>query len=102
MLLLNEDVQKRVAALADFVIIGPDLLPIDSSLDSTTTAALVPPVVTLATLARSACRDLDPSNEMIVLRIGTRRNEIIIARDEEFSIIAVQKRKGVKKQSRNR
>lgn len=88
----NAEIAERVAVHAGYVVVGPDTLVLKTSMDLTTALNYTNPVLTLTALARSACRDVDPSNDLLVLRIGTRKNEIIACNDKEFSIIAVQKK----------
>lgn len=44
----------------------------------------------LTTKARSVVRDLDPTNDLVFMRIQTKFNEIMVAPDDEFSLIVIQ------------
>lgn len=44
----------------------------------------------LAAKARSVVRDLDPQNDLTFLRIRSRKQEIIVAPDNEFLLIVIQ------------
>lgn len=88
----NEEFVAKITALVDACILGPDLVPVSTTMDVTTTTAYANNMVMLTAAARSACRDLDPSNELLVLRMGTRKNEVIVGIDDEFTIITVQMR----------
>lgn len=86
----NDEICARVRPHCDTIIAGSDLLPISSTMDNTTTTAYASQMSVLSAAARSACRDLDPSNEMMYLRVRTKKNEVCIAVDEEFTLITVQ------------
>lgn len=62
-------------------------------MDNTTTNSIATNMSMLSAAARSACRDLDPSNDMLYLRMESRKNEIIVANDDEFMLITVQNMK---------
>ncbi len=40
--------------------------------------------------ARSALRDLDPVNEVSFLRLRSKKNEILLAPDKDFTLIVIQ------------
>lgn len=44
----------------------------------------------LAWKARSTVRDLDPSNELRYLRIRAKKQEVMVAFDNEFLVIVIQ------------
>ena len=45
----------------------------------------------LAWKARSTVRDLDPTNELRYLRIRAKKHEVMVAFDNEFLVIVIQK-----------
>mmetsp|Transcript_12942 Transcript_12942/g.17696 ORF Transcript_12942/g.17696 Transcript_12942/m.17696 type:complete len:99 (+) Transcript_12942:69-365(+) len=44
----------------------------------------------LAAMARSLVRDLDPQNDLQFLRIRSRMHEIMVAPDNDFTLIVIQ------------
>lgn len=44
----------------------------------------------LVSAARSAVRDIDSTNDLTFLRIGTRKFEYLVAPEKEFTIVVVQ------------
>lgn len=64
---------------------------IQSSLDNTTTATICNQIGNnLLAKAKSYIRDLDASDDLRFLRIKTKKNEILIGCEEEFTIITIQ------------
>ena len=60
-------------------------------------AAMSPPCRTeefmtvLATKARGVVRDLDPKNELRYLRVRAKKAEILVAVDEDFIVVVIQR-----------
>lgn len=82
---------NRIRDHVDTIILDSDLTAVSTTLDNTTTIAFANGMSALSTAAQSACRDLDPSNEMMFLRVRTTKHEFLIGSDNEvFTIITVQ------------
>lgn len=90
---LNDDSVQRIRANCETIILGPDLVTVHSTMDNTSTNSIATNMSMLSSAARSACRDLDPSNDMLYLRMRTRKNEVVVASDDEFILITVQNMK---------
>ena len=45
----------------------------------------------LATKARGVVRDLDPKNELRYLRVRAKKAEILVAVDEDFIVVVIQR-----------
>ena len=45
----------------------------------------------LARKARGVVRDLNPKNELRYLRLRAKRHEVLVATDEEFVVIVIQR-----------
>ena len=45
----------------------------------------------LAKKSRNVVRDIDPKNELRYLRIRAKKHEVLVAFDEEFLVIIIQK-----------
>lgn len=66
-------------------------LSIQSSMDDKTTSTICNQIgKNLVSQAKSCVRDLDASDNLKFLRIKTKKNEILIGCEDEFTIIAIQ------------
>ncbi|CAL8104249.1 unnamed protein product [Calicophoron daubneyi] len=72
------------------IIGSSDGIAIRSSMDNSTTVQYCGLIQQLTAKARSAVRDLDPSNDLTFLRIRSKRNEIMVAPDRDYSLIVIQ------------
>jgi dynein light chain roadblock-type len=54
-------------------------IPIRSSLDASLTQQYAALIKSLSDKARTAIRDIDPTNELIFLRMRTKKHEILVA-----------------------
>ena len=72
------------------VVINSEGTPIRSSMDNTTTQLYTGSLNSLASMARSAVRDVDPLNDLKFLRIRSKKSEIMIAPDNSYSLIVIQ------------
>lgn len=54
-------------------------IPIKSTLDNSTSVQYAGLIQQLADKARSVVRDLDPSNDLMFLRMRTKKHEIMVA-----------------------
>uniref|UniRef100_A0A1A9W3N5 Roadblock/LAMTOR2 domain-containing protein n=1 Tax=Glossina brevipalpis TaxID=37001 RepID=A0A1A9W3N5_9MUSC len=62
-----------------------------SSFDTTVSVGIVKLICgVLVAAARSAVRDLDSTNDLCFLRVGTRKFEYMVAPETEFSIVVIQ------------
>ena len=41
-------------------------------------------------MASSMVRDMDPENELVILRVQSRKNELIIAPYEDYLLVVIQ------------
>lgn len=87
----NDAFISKIRDHVDTIILDSDLATVSSTLDNTTTIAFATGMSALSAAAQSACRDLDPSNEMMFLRVQTTKHEFLIGTDNEvFTLITVQ------------
>jgi dynein light chain roadblock-type len=54
-------------------------IPIRSTLDASLTQQYAALIKSLSDKARTAIRDIDPTNELIFLRMRTKKHEILVA-----------------------
>ena len=70
-------------------------IPAYSSMDNATTLQYISMSQTLVGLSRGLVRDVDPQNDLVILRIRTRKSEIIVApekssKDKDSYLIVIQ------------
>ncbi|VEL27644.1 unnamed protein product [Protopolystoma xenopodis] len=76
-----EETLKRIQAhkgVIGVIIVSSDGIPIRTTLDNSTTVHYCSLIQQLTSKARSAVRDLDPSNDLTFLRIRSKKNEIMM------------------------
>lgn len=86
----NDPFVSRIRAHVQTVVVDASGLAIQSSLDQQNTLSYSANMKSLAAQARSAVRDLDSTNDLKFLRMGTRKNEVMIGVEDEFTLIAIQ------------
>ncbi len=72
------------------IVLNEDDLPIRTNVGSTATMAYANSCRPIEILARHTVRDLDPDNELVLIRIRTLKNEIIIAPEKKHLLVVVQ------------
>ena len=74
------------------IVTNPEGIPIRSSMDNATTQLYAASVESLASMARSAVRDIDPLNDLKFLRVRSKKHEIMVAPENNYSLIVIQGR----------
>jgi len=80
-----EETIKRIQehkGVLGMMIINGDGVAVRTSMDTTQTNSYSAVLSRLADQARSALRDLDPTNEVTFIRLRSKRNEILLAPGE--------------------
>ena len=88
-----EDTLERIQShkgVVGLVIVSEDGIPIRTTLDNSTTLQYVAMCNTLCGLARGVVRDTDPQNDLKILRVRTKKNEIIMAPEGGRYLIVIQ------------
>ncbi|KTF71323.1 hypothetical protein cypCar_00050118, partial [Cyprinus carpio] len=65
-------------------------IPIKSTLDNSTTVQYTGLLHQLTMKARSTVRDIDPQNDLMFLRIRSKKHEIMVSTDKEYLLIVIQ------------
>lgn len=78
------------------IITNSEGVVIHSTMDNSTTQQYLANCSGLAQMARCAIRDLDPQNDLKFLRVRSRKCEIMIAPESEYSLIVIQAHEGDK------
>uniref|UniRef100_A0A8C1JFJ7 Dynein light chain roadblock n=1 Tax=Cyprinus carpio TaxID=7962 RepID=A0A8C1JFJ7_CYPCA len=72
------------------VVIPTACIPIKSTLDNSTTVQYTGLLHQLTMKARSTVRDIDPQNDLMFLRIRSKKHEIMVSTDKEYLLIVIQ------------
>uniref|UniRef100_A0A3B3XSX0 Dynein light chain roadblock n=1 Tax=Poecilia mexicana TaxID=48701 RepID=A0A3B3XSX0_9TELE len=72
------------------IIVNSEGLPIRTTLDNSTTSLYARLLRSFTTLARSAVRDVDPQNDLTFVRIRSKKQEILVAPENNFLLIVIQ------------
>ena len=89
-----EDTLKRIQESKNVVgtmLINREGIPIRTSLDTSVTAQYSGILSHLAERAIYAVKAMDPTNELQYLRMTTKKQEILVAPDDDFKLIVIQK-----------
>ena len=84
---------KRIQAhrgVLGIIVVNPDGQPMMSDFDNSTTLHYTNACRKLAQLADVTVRDIDPQNALAFLRVRSRKNELIIAPEEDHILIVIQ------------
>jgi dynein light chain roadblock-type len=78
--------------IAGIILVNSDRVPIKSNITTTAEQTRYAAMVTaLSEKARHCIRDLDPTNDLTFLRIRSKKNEIMVAPERDFTLIVIQK-----------
>ena len=72
------------------IVVNSEGIPLKTDLDNSNTLQYAAVCKTLVSLARNTVRDIDPENELTILRVKTRKNELMIAPWEDYLLIVIQ------------
>eukprot|EP00093_Oithona_nana_P000361 00361.XXX_1687_1025_1 [CDS] Oithona nana genome sequencing. len=76
--------------VAGIMLINKEGLAVKSSLDSSVTAQYSGLISYFAERAKATVQSMDPTNELLYLRVTSRRHEILVAPDDDFVLIVMQ------------
>ncbi|XP_059144355.1 dynein light chain roadblock-type 2-like [Physella acuta] len=89
-----DEIIKRIQAykgVMGVIIINNDGIPLKSTLDNTTTVHYASQIHSLAAKARSVIKEIDSGNDLRCIRIRSKKHEILVAPDQEYAMIVIQK-----------
>ncbi|XP_034540846.1 dynein light chain roadblock-type 2-like [Notolabrus celidotus] len=89
-----EETLKRIEnhkGVIGTIVVNAEGIPIRTTLDNSTTLRYASLLGQLSTMAQSTVRDIDPQNDLTFLRIRTKEHEILVALEDDFLLIAIQK-----------
>jgi len=74
------------------IVVNSDGIPVRTTIEDLSQSNLHAQLITaLAAKARHCVRDLDPTNDLTFLRIRSKKNEIMVAPDKDFTLVVIQK-----------
>ena len=88
-----EETLKRLSlhkGVEGIVIVNNEGIPIRTTLDHDKTVQHAALISILTIKAKSVIRDLDPLNDLVFLRIRSRKHEILVAPDKDYILIVLQ------------
>ncbi|THD24485.1 Dynein light chain roadblock-type [Fasciola hepatica] len=88
-----EETLKRISSqkgVTGAIVGNSDGVAVRSNLDNNATVSYCGLIQQLTNKARAALRDLDPTNDLTFLRIRSKKNEIMVAPDRDYSLIVIQ------------
>ncbi|XDV52682.1 hypothetical protein PO909_021372 [Leuciscus waleckii] len=81
----------RYPGVIGYIIFNKEGIPIRTGLDNATAVKYVGLLNQLIMTTRSTIRDIDPQDDVKLLRIWTQKYEIMVATEEEYLMIVIQK-----------
>lgn len=72
------------------IVVNAEGIPIRSDLDNSNTLVYASACKTLTLMANNVVRDVDPQNELSIIRVGSKKNEMIIAPHDDYCLIVIQ------------
>ncbi|EUB56240.1 Dynein light chain roadblock-type [Echinococcus granulosus] len=88
-----EDTFNRIQmhkGVQGIIIMNNDAVPIRTTMDKPMTVHYCALSQQLVSKSRAGVRDGDPTNDLTFLRVRSKKNEIMIAPDKEYTLIVVQ------------
>ena len=89
-----EETMKRISSHKDvlgMIIVDSEYIPVRTTLEYTLAKRYATQVGHLISNACSLVRDIDPQNELTVLRICSKKHEIMVAPENHYLLIVIQK-----------
>ena len=88
-----EETIKRIQqhkGVEGVIVCSHDGIPIRSNMDASVTNHYAHCEHALADKCNRMIRDIDPGNQVTFIRIRSKKNEILIAPDKDFSLVVIQ------------
>jgi len=89
----TDDIIKRIQqqpGVSGTLILNNDGIPIRTTLDNATAIQYASHVHALTSKARSSVREMDPSNDVVFIRVRTKKDELMIAPDKDYVMAVLQ------------
>lgn len=88
-----EDILERIQThngILGVIIVSSESIPLRSTMDNPTTLQYIAMCKKLCSIARGVVRDTDPRNDLAILRVRTKKYEVIMAPDNGQHLIVIQ------------
>nr|XP_057931768.1 dynein light chain roadblock-type 2-like [Doryrhamphus excisus] len=89
-----EETLQRIEAQGSVlgtIVVNADGIPIRSTFDISKAGKYVELLRHLTALAKGTVRDIDPEDELVVLRISTKNQEIMVGPENGYLLILIQR-----------
>ncbi|KAI8746670.1 dynein light chain roadblock-type 2 [Biomphalaria glabrata] len=89
-----DDTVRRIQShkgVMGVIIVNADGIPLKSTLDNTTSVHYASLIHSLAKKARSVIKEIDSTNDLKFLRVRSKKHEILVAPEHNYSMIVIQK-----------
>lgn len=84
-------IMNRMRALSESIVADTAGNVLQSDYDVKVSLFITKNALELKEAARSAVRDIDPCDELTFLRVKSRKQEMFLCHEDEFSIISIRK-----------
>ncbi|CAH8443487.1 unnamed protein product [Dicrocoelium dendriticum] len=94
----NADVGQQIERIQNhknvqgLILVNPEGNPVRTNLDNSTSLQYTRHMDELRAITEHAVRDLDPRDELVVLRIRTKFNEIMVLPEKGCLVVCIQAR----------
>merc|ERR1712044_53183 len=88
-----EETMKRIQShkgVVGIIVANTEGIPIRTTLDNATTVQYCGLLNRVADNARRCVRDIDPTNDLTFIRIRSRKHEIMIAPEKDYTMAVIQ------------
>ncbi|KAG8515188.1 Dynein light chain roadblock-type 1 [Galemys pyrenaicus] len=88
-----EETLKRLQSqkgVQGIIVVNTEGIPVKSTMDSPTTTQYASLMHSFILKARGTEREIDPQNDLIFLRIHSKKNEIMVTPDKDYFLIVIQ------------
>ncbi|XP_037111105.1 dynein light chain roadblock-type 2-like isoform X3 [Syngnathus acus] len=89
-----EETLQRIEAngsVMGVIVVNADGLPIRSTFESSKASKYADILRRLTAMARSMVRNVDPQDDLIVMRLSTKNQEVMVAQENSYHLILVQR-----------
>nr|XP_057930552.1 dynein light chain roadblock-type 2-like [Doryrhamphus excisus] len=89
-----EEILERIEAhgsVSGIIVANAEGIPVRTTFENSKAAKYAGLLRHLTMMARNTVRDVDPQNDLTVLRIGTKNQEIMVAPESDSLVIVLQR-----------
>lgn len=86
----NDEFISRIRKHVDTLIADSNGIILHTTLDQSKSLSYAAEMKLLSSIARNAVRDLDPTNDLMYLRVLSRKQEVMVSSQDEYMLVSVQ------------